>query len=161
MSNQPVSVLGSPAASVQDEVDMITLRGNSSNTINNNNGASQDPIRNNNNNLNPRNLQDVEIDTQFRSLQATMLRHQAELDILQQTDELANQINRRIRELKAQKRALREKLRLSTASESSVRAPTPASFVGNPREDTRLEPELVHTPASKEIDIDPSDPDVI
>ena len=52
-------------------------------------------------------------------------------------------------------------MRLSTALESSVRALTPASFVGNPREDTRLEPELVHTLASEEIDVDPSDLDVI
>jgi hypothetical protein len=82
MSNQPVSVPGSLATSVQDEVDIITLRKNSSNTINNNNKASQDPIRNNNNNLNPRNLQDIEIDTQFRSLQATILCYQVELNIL-------------------------------------------------------------------------------
>jgi hypothetical protein len=44
MSNQPVSVPGSPAASVQDKVDMITPRGNSSNTMNNNNEASQEHL---------------------------------------------------------------------------------------------------------------------
>jgi hypothetical protein len=56
MSNQLVSILGSPAAFVQDKVNMITLRRNLSNIINNNNGALQDLIRNNNNNLNLRNL---------------------------------------------------------------------------------------------------------
>jgi hypothetical protein len=52
-------------------------------------------------------------------------------------------------------------LRLSIALESFIRALTPASFVGNPCEDARLEPELVHTLAFKEIDVDPSDLDVI
>jgi hypothetical protein len=56
MSNQLVSILGSLVASIQDEVDIITLCKNSSNTMNNNNKALQDLIRNNNNNLNLRNL---------------------------------------------------------------------------------------------------------
>jgi hypothetical protein len=52
-------------------------------------------------------------------------------------------------------------LQLFIALESSVRALTPASFVGNPREDAGLEPELVYTLAFEEIDVDPSDLDVI
>jgi hypothetical protein len=56
MSNQLVSIPGSPVAFIQDKVDIITLRKNSSNTINNNNKALQDLIRNNNNNLNLGNL---------------------------------------------------------------------------------------------------------
>src|SRR5277367_1307822 len=139
---------------VADEVDQInTDFGNGEGSSNTFNGAPQGLTGDaNDNNINPGNKDDALIDAQVAAAQAAEQALAAEVEALQQKQELVDTINQRILQLEQHKRTLGDTLRFTTSSSSSIREPTPVSAVLPSREGLR--PELERTPVPDVMDLD-------
>jgi hypothetical protein len=152
----------SPAPSL-DEVDQITPGEGSSNTMNNN-GGFQGPAGTNNNNATSSNDQNARIDPRTQALRAQVTQLELEVEEIRQNERLIDQLSAHIARLEAEKRLARERLR-TLSSPGSIREPTPASSLGNPRGDAGLAPVLeqpaIGTFVPEGIETDPEDPDLV